>query len=190
MKLLKYLPLFLLISLFHFSAESAAASNTTKKKNIPAVQKLDIAPNLFQSENMFFSGQPNLETLEWLQNQGVDLIINLRSESENKEFAKTAFNEKNAATKLGMRYISLPVSGNDAYSPENLKKLSDALGSNYNKVLIHCRSCGRVTNFMIAYLVRYKSYELAEAIDFGKQLKFEFALENLLDNKIDWQIKQ
>jgi protein tyrosine phosphatase (PTP) superfamily phosphohydrolase (DUF442 family) len=37
---------------------------------------------------MFFSGQPNLEILECLKKQGVDLVINLRSESENEDFAE------------------------------------------------------------------------------------------------------
>jgi hypothetical protein len=40
---------------------------------------------------------------------------------------------------------------------------------------------------MIAYLVQYKGYELSDAIEFGKQMKFTFPLENLLDQKILWK---
>jgi len=171
-----------------FLETSFAGITNYGDKEIPKVQKLDeIAPDLFQSKNMFFSGQPNWDTLDWLKKQGVDLVINLRSESENNSFSETAFNEKDRVSDLGIKYISIPISGNDSYTKENLKKLADALNSNYTKVLIHCASCGRVSNFMIAYLVEYKGYKLSEAVDFGKQLKFTFPLENLLVKEIVWE---
>ena len=188
MKSIAFYPAFLFINFLLLSSTTFAKSTNFKEKEIPKIQKLeDIAINMFQSENMFFSGQPNLETLEWLKNQGVDLVINLRSKNENKDFSESAFNEKNAAIKFGMKYISIPISGNESYTKENLTKLGNALSSSYNKVLIHCRSCGRVSDFMIAYLVHYKGYELSEAIEFGKQMRFAFPLENLLDKKILWK---
>ncbi|MCG6188932.1 fused DSP-PTPase phosphatase/NAD kinase-like protein [Maribellus maritimus] len=186
MKSLSFLLMLLLINLVFITETSF--SKSFEKKDFPKIQKLgEIAPNLYQSGNLFFSGQPNLETFEWLKTQEVDLIINLRSEKENDEFAKSAFNEKERAAILGMKYISIPVLGNDSYTKENLIKFGDALNSRYNKVFIHCASCGRVSNFMIAYLVQYQNYEMNEAIDFGKQLRFSFPLENLLDKKIIWK---
>nr|WP_319511961.1 sulfur transferase domain-containing protein [uncultured Draconibacterium sp.] len=175
-------------AIFLFNAPQADASSL-QKKEVPEVEELDNAPNLFKSENMFFSGQPNLETFEWLKDQGVDLVINLRTEGENEDFAEEAFNEEEMVAKLKMKYVSLPVSGYDGYTPENLEKFAEAMNSKYKKVLIHCGSAGRVTNFMMAYMVEYKGYKLADAIEFGEQIKFSFPLENLLKEEIDWQLK-
>jgi len=186
MKNYTFLLLVLLISLWNVQLTNA--TNFSEKK-IPEVQKLDQAPNLFQSGDMFFSGQPSLGTLEWLKDQGVDLVINLRTEDENEDFAETAFNEEEQVDKLKMDYFSLPVSGHDGYSPENLKKFAEALNGKYKKVLIHCGSAGRVTNFMMAYLVEYKDYPLSDAIEFGKQIKFSFPLEDLLSKEIIWDTK-
>ncbi|WP_321996894.1 fused DSP-PTPase phosphatase/NAD kinase-like protein [Draconibacterium orientale] len=173
-----------------FNAPLAQAS-TLQKKKVPEVEELDNAPNLYKSDNMFFSGQPNLETFEWLQEQGVDLVINLRTEGENEDFAEEAFNEEVLVAKLKMKYVSLPIAGYDGYTPENLKKFAEALDyGKYKKVLIHCGSAGRVTYFMMAYLVEYKDYKLADAIAFGEQIKFSFPLEYLLKEEVDWQLKR
>lgn len=180
--------LFLVFSISVFDVSSGYSRNLPQKE-VPEVQKLDRAPNLFQCENMFYSGQPNLETLEWLKTQGVDLIINLRSEDENKDFSESSFDEKDIASKLEMRYISIPVNGYSSYTPENLAKFAEAMNGDYNKVLIHCGSAGRVTTFMMGYLVEYKNYDLSDAIKFGKQIKFSFPLENLLSKEIVWDTK-
>jgi len=186
MKTFTFLLLVFSISVFHVN--SGYSENFSQKK-VPDVQKLDRAPNLFQSEKMFFSGQPNLETLEWLKTQGVDLLINLRSEDENNEFSESSFDEKEMASKLKMKYISIPVDGYSSYTPENLEKFAKALSEGYKKVLIHCGSASRVTMFMMAYLVEYKNYDLSDAVKFGKQIKFSFPLENMLSKEIDWDTK-
>lgn len=172
-----------------YSIPTFADIGFSKKKEVQKVEKLDRTPNLFKSEDMFFSGQPSLETLEWMASEGVDLVINLRSESENEDFTASAFNEEERASELGMKYISIPIDGYDSYTIENVEKLAKALKKKHNKVLIHCASCGRVSYFMIAYLTDYKGYKLSDAIAFGEQLKFRFPLEYLLEDEIDWNVK-
>lgn len=189
MKSSVFYALFFLSFLVLYCSPSSANSESSKKKEIPKVEKLDRAPNLFKSENMFFSGQPSLETFEWLDSQGVDLVINLRTESENEDFAESAFNEEERVAELDMKYISIPIDGYNSYTTENVEKLAKALNKKYDKVLIHCASCGRVSYFMIAYLHDYKNYPLSDAIAFGKQLKFGFPLDDLLKEEIDWKTK-
>lgn len=186
MKTFTFLLLVFSISIFEVSS---GYSGNLPQKEIPEVKKLDRAPNLFQCENMFYSGQPNLETLEWLKTQGVDLIINLRSEDENEEFSESSFDEKEIVSTLKMQYIPIPIAGYDSYTPKNLAKFAEAMNGHYNKVLIHCGSAGRVTYFMMAYLIEYKNYDLSDAIKFGKQIKFSFPLENLLSKEIVWETK-
>ncbi|WP_346854851.1 sulfur transferase domain-containing protein [uncultured Draconibacterium sp.] len=175
---------------FAISEPVSARPKTLAKKEIPAVEKLDFAPNLFKSDKLFFSGQPSLETLEWLEKQGVDLVINLRSDAENEDFTAASFNENEQVLKLGMKYISIPIDGYNSYTTENVAKFAKALDSKHKKALIHCASCGRVSYFMMAYLVDYKNYKLADAVEFGTQLKFTFPLEYLLKDEINWQLKK
>jgi len=68
---------------------------------------------------------------------------------------KSAYNEKINAQKLGFEYYSLPVDGNNDYTPEKL----DAFASPINKddrILIHCLSAGRATPFL--YTDKLTSY--------------------------------
>jgi len=154
-----------------------------------SVEKIEGISNMFRFEKMYLCGQPNLETLEWLKGQGVDLVVNLRTKSENDEFSQAAFNEEKTVGKLGMAYISIPVGGSSAYSVENLDKFIKALSTSYNKVLVHCRGCGRVTHFMMAYLVKEKGYSVDDAVSVGKQLTFTLPLENLLGQEVTMSFK-
>lgn len=165
--------------------------NTTKgQKNIPLsfheVERIDSIPNFFKSNDFYFSGQLNEATLTSLKEDGVDLVINLRSEAEN---AKNQFNEEELVNSLGMKYISVPMSGASANNPKTLKKVAKAIKKSKGKILIHCASCGRVTNVWMAYLIKHQRFSIDEAIAVGKQLKFKFYLEDLLGKEITMDIK-
>ena len=165
-----------------------ATNHLSNKKNNTDVRKVEGYPNLFEWEGMYFSGQPSLDEMEWMKSQGVSLILNLRTPDEMKDFKAEAFDEEEKAGELGIAYISVPVNGYDDYTPEKLKEFSEVLSEAHNKVLIHCRSCGRVTYFIMAYLIRYRGFSVDEAVAFGKKLKFNFPLENLLGEDISMHI--
>jgi protein tyrosine phosphatase (PTP) superfamily phosphohydrolase (DUF442 family) len=154
-----------------------------------SIEVIDEFKTLYKYQNFYLAGQPSVEALEWLKLQGVNKIINLRSEKENKDFSKTAFNENNYAEKLGMEYFSIPVSDQKDYSPANLAKMDSIITEN-DVVLIHCAGAGRVTPFFMAYLVKSKNYSLDQAVELGKNLKFFFPLETLLDQNIKMELKE
>jgi protein tyrosine phosphatase (PTP) superfamily phosphohydrolase (DUF442 family) len=142
---------------------------------------------LYRYQNFYIGGQPTLEELQWLKDQRVRKIINLRSENENMEYSETAYNEKTNAQKLGFGYYSVPVEGNKDYTPEKL----DAFMSLINEdeiILIHCLTAGRATTFFMAYLIKNKGYTINEAIAVGKSLRFSFPLEMLLDARVSMEI--
>lgn len=168
--------------------------NTTKgQENIPLslyeVERIDSIPNFFKSNDFYFSGQLNEATLTSLKEDGVDLVINLRSEAENEKQAENNFNEEELVKSLGMKYISVPMSGASANNPKTLKKVAKAIKKSKGKILIHCASCGRVTNVWMAYLIKHQRFSIDEAIAVGKQLKFKFYLEDLLGKEITMDIK-
>ena len=144
--------------------------------------------NLFRFQNFYLSGQPTLEALKWLKSEGVTRIINLRTGEENESYASEAYNEEANAKSMGYEYYSIPIGGSADYSPEKLKKISDKLSKD-EKILIHCRSAGRVTNFFMAYLIQTRSYSVNEAVEVGKELKYSFPLEQILDANIVMELE-
>lgn len=155
--------------------------------NRDSVEVIEDYENLFRFDNFYLSGQPTLELLRWLKSQGVTKIINLRSGGENTTFTEEAYNEQAVAKELGFEYKNIPVEGITDYTPEKLQDFSELINEN-EKILIHCRSAGRVTYFFMGYLIKTCGYSLNEAIEVGKELKFTFLLEKLLDTEINMEI--
>lgn len=155
--------------------------------NRDTVEAIQGFRNLYRYQNFYLSAQPSYEALQWLRSKGISMIINLRSEKENQDFAISSFNEESVATQMGLRYHSIPVDGIIDYTPAKLDEMSSLLMED-KPVLIHCAGAGRVTYFFMAYLIKYCNYEIDEAIEIGKKLTFSFPLENLLDTKITMKV--
>lgn len=163
-----------------------AKQNQEEKANtLDSVEVIKEFKNFYKSGNYYFGGQPTFEAINWLKSEGVKLFINLRTDSENEKFTKTAFNEENLLNNIGIQYISIPVSYPDSYNPETLQIFIGALANHEDKIFIHCASGGRVKYFFVAYLVESKGYSLNDAISFGKQMKYSFLLENILGKEIN-----
>ena len=173
----------LMLSLF-VAFSSQAKLKTVKTDSVEIIKEFH---NAFKYQNDYISAQPSLEALRWYQSQGVDEIINLRTEKENQDFAAYAYNEENMAKELGMGYHSLPIGGTKDYTPENLEVFAKLLEGK-EKLLIHCRSAGRATTVFMAYLVKYKGYSTNEAARVGRKLKFALPLEKMLDKEISLEI--
>jgi protein tyrosine phosphatase (PTP) superfamily phosphohydrolase (DUF442 family) len=139
--------------------------------------------NIYRYQNFYLGAQPSYEVIQWLKNKGVGTIINLRSVKENQDFASVSFNEEAVAAQMGFTYHSIPVDGIKDYTPAKLDEMA-GLVTGDQPVFIHCAGAGRVTYFFMAYLVKYRNYEIDEAIEIGKKLTFSFPLENLLEMKI------
>jgi len=144
--------------------------------------------NMYRYQNFYLSGQPSYEALQWLTTKDVNVIVNLRTEKENNDFASASYNEELIAKQLGFKYLSLPVDGIKDYTPDKLQEFSVLLEGN-DPIFIHCASAGRVTYFFMAYLIKCKGYSIDQAVSIGKKLTFSFPLENLLDTKISMEIR-
>ena len=170
-----------LMFLFNLNAQDHPGNKGT-------VDVIEDYENLFRFDNFYLSGQPTLELLHWVKSQGVTKIINLRSREENATFAKEAYNECAVAKELGFEYKNIPIEEATDYTPETLLDFS-ALMNEDEKIMIHCRTAWRVTCFFMAYLIETRGYSLNEAIEVGKEVKFTFPLEKLLDAEINMEIK-
>ena len=139
--------------------------------------------SIYRYQNFYLGSQPTYEALQWLKSKDVGIIINLRSEKENKDFSAVSFNEESLATQLGFKYYSIQVDGVKDYTPAKLDEIASLLTKD-KPVFIHCAGAGRVTYFFMAYLIKYQNYGIDEALEIGKKLTFSFPLENILDKKI------
>jgi protein tyrosine phosphatase (PTP) superfamily phosphohydrolase (DUF442 family) len=144
---------------------------------------------MYRYQNFYLSGQPPYEVLQWLAAKDVNIIVNLRTEKENSDFASSSYNEELVAKQLGFKYISLPVDGIKDYTPDKLQEFSGLFEGN-DPVFIHCASAGRVTYFFMAYLIKSRGYSIDQAISIGKKLTFSFPLENLLNTKISMSLSE
>ncbi len=124
--------------------------------------------------------------MKWLKSQGVKKIVNLRTKQENNEFAASAYHEKSNAKELGFEYHSIPINGIKDYTPKKLDVFLSHINEN-EKIFIHCRTGGRVTHFYMAYLINNEEYTINEAVKIGKDIRFSFPLENLLDTEISME---
>ncbi len=181
--ILKNLTLCVIMQMLTFAVPGSNLKQESSKLLDP-IEAIDEFNNFYKSGNYYFGGQPSLEAIKWLKSEGVSLIINLRSDKENENFTKEAFNEENMVEELELSYESIPVSYPDSYNPETVEVLIKVLSNHKGKVFIHCAGGGRVRWFFMAYLVKAKNHTLNEAIAFGKQMKFTFLLEELLGKEI------
>ena len=149
--------LFILLSV----SISACAATAVKPEN---VQQLDIRNLNVINSSQFSGGQPTLEQLDGLQRAGVKNIINLRPVKEQK------FDEAQAAKKLGINYVSIPVAGKAAINELNAKKLADALKLiGAQPVFVHCASGNRVGALEALNEFNANGGDIDAAIAKGKQ---------------------
>ena len=103
-------------------------------------------------------GQPALDGLAKLKEQGVRALINLRRPSEYDHAAEEA-----RAKELDLRYFNLPVDSNaptDEQVEEFLKLMADPAN---RPAFIHCSAANRVGAFWMIWRVRAQGWTLEEA---------------------------
>src|SRR5499427_8110427 len=118
-------------------------------KHIPRFQM--IAAGLYRG------GQPGRDGFEFLKNNGIKTVINLRSENDEEVIVKT----------LGMNYVHIPMSITpwskipDAAIDQYFRVLSDP--ANY-PVFFHCRrGADRTGALAVFYRIAYQGWEPSKA---------------------------
>jgi uncharacterized protein (TIGR01244 family) len=115
-------------------------------------------------EDVFVTGQPTERGLRELKAQGVTTVVNLRTPEEMTR--NVPFDEPKLVAELGMRYVYLPVRGNDQfpYSPETVAKFAEAVRSTNGKVLLHCTVAWRASHLWAAYLIQERGIPVDSAL--------------------------
>jgi uncharacterized protein (TIGR01244 family) len=133
---------------------------------IAAQQELPPIRNFLQVNKDFCTGgQPRLEHLQQLKDQGVKAIINLRPPAEHR-----AAEEEAKAKALGLRYFNIPfVFGEpkDEQATEFLKITDDPAN---RPAFIHCASAVRVGAFWMIRRVLRDGWTLEAAEEEAKKV--------------------
>jgi uncharacterized protein (TIGR01244 family) len=126
-------------------------------------------------DDFFIAGQPTQDALREMKKRGVTTVINLRMP---QEMERIGFNEAKLIDELGMKYVHIPMRGGDgeqAYSPQTLRKFSDAMKAADGKVLLHCTVAWRASHIWAAYLIQERGVADAQAVEHARAI-------NLMDD--------
>ena len=174
-----------ILFLFFYSAFTMDSDLPLSKTVIDTPVIVQGYEKFFQAGRFYFGGQPDDTTFKWFAGQGVKIVFNLRTDSEMKILK---FNEDSLLKTLTIKYIRIPLSSREGYTPTSVDTLAKYLEDQKGKALIHCAVGGRVTLLWMAYLVRYRNISLDNAIKIGKKMHFTFQLENLLGKKVSMKV--
>jgi len=110
------------------------------------------------STQLFTAGQPGMQHMTALRDEGIDTIVSLASPSEAN------LEEANRAAELGMSFVSIPF-GDDGPTPDDVEWFNDVMKAQEGKtVLVHCNSNRRASSFTFLYRVLVEDVDPAEAI--------------------------
>jgi len=143
-------------------ATTASAQRVVGEQSFPPVPApvlLDTASMFLEryarvGDDLFIAGQPSQRALREMQKLGVTTVINLRMP---QEMARIGFDEPRLLSELGMKYVHIPMrgdTGEHSYSPETLRRFSDAIRAADGKVLLHCTVAWRASHIWAAYLIQ------------------------------------
>lgn len=149
-------------------------------RSLPAPVLLDTA-GMFQAryasvgDDVFIAGQPTERALREMKKLGVTTVINLRMP---QEMERIGFDEQKLVAELGMKYVHIPMrggSGEQAYSPQTLRKFAEAMKAADGKVLLHCTIAWRASHIWAAYLIQERGVPDADALTHARAI-------NLMDD--------
>ena len=87
---------------------------------------------------VFLASQPKPADFEQAKNGGVKTVVNLRPESEIKDFDEPA-----VVAKLGLKYVNVPFGSPAQMSDAVLDRARDVLNTAERPILMHCSSANR-----------------------------------------------
>lgn len=121
-------------------------------------------------DDILVAGQPNLEQLEYLADEGFTTVINLRMPGEFDDFDEAA-----EVQQLGMRYVHIPLKNIAAIVPADALALHEAITTASGPVLLHCTVGWRAGGLLA--IERYLVHDVSrqEAIEIAAEAHMSHA---------------
>jgi protein tyrosine/serine phosphatase len=131
---------------------------------LASAQKVQLAglPNFGRiSQQLSRGGQPNPVGFEELKKMGIDIVVNLRNETD--EIAR----EQTLVQKQGMQYVNIPWRGSNNPSIEQIVQFLELLRANPDKkAFVHCERGAERTGVMVAsYRISHQNWSGEQALN-------------------------
>jgi uncharacterized protein (TIGR01244 family) len=115
--------------------------------------------------SLFLASQPSPADFEQAQKNGVRTVINLRHDSEIKDF-----DERRVVTDLGMVYVHEPFDSPEELTDAVFDRCRQLLATAERPILLHCNSANRVGAVWIAWRVLDGGLPLEQAVAEAKTI--------------------
>lgn len=134
---------------------------TITSADIGEPEEWGAAKNVVRVKHLYFSSQPDQETLRLAREKGVGVVINFRPAAE------LDWDEEHAATDLGLTYYNLPISrGGDSLDAETLKRASQLVGQHRGTgILLHCSTGNRAAAWFAVHLAQDQGMEIGPSLE-------------------------
>ena len=149
------------------SVAAGACTPVHKEAAAPAVVETQVLSLtlLAPRPNLYSAGQPAESDWRGIAARGVTTVVNLRPVDEMQ--GRDEASEVRAA---GMGYIEIPVADGASITPENARKLGEAISSaNGAPVLVHCASANRAGGLLALMAATQEGMDDAAALEFGRK---------------------
>ncbi len=132
-------------------------------------------------EKLSTAGQPTESELGLLADDGFEVIINIRPESEMLDL----FDGKSIVENLGMKYFQIPVTF-DTLTNEIIVKFIELMEEQKGKrIFLHCRKNVRVSVLLALYQIIKLGWEKEDAFN---ELREMVDVDPMLEDFIDFHI--
>ncbi len=151
-------------------AQSPSVASAAPLLSAGLTQEINtVVPNFgVVSEKLLRGGQPREGGLEALKKAGVNTIVNLRDGLEDIE------REKQTAHKLGLKFVSIPMSVFKTATPSQVDKFLKTVSANKDgKTFVHCRQgMDRCGTMVAMYRMNVENWTAKKA--YGEMLNYGF----------------
>jgi len=148
------------------AGQAASAEKTTSigAADFAAPQAWGAAGNVIGVKHLYLAGQPDQATLETAIEHGVGVVINLRGPKEHN------WDENGAATKLGLTYYNVPMTGRGpGFDADTLAQISTLVGRHRDtNILVHCASGNRVSGWFAVHLAQDHGMPAEQSIEISR----------------------
>jgi protein tyrosine phosphatase (PTP) superfamily phosphohydrolase (DUF442 family) len=144
-------------------ASVSAADQPIVPADVKGPMQWGTASHVTQLRRLYFADQPDQAGLEAAKAAGVAVVINMRAPSEMN------WDEGAAATKLGMQYYDVPVSG-PTFDRAQFERIESIVAEHPDdEILIHCGSSNRAGGWLATHLVTRHHMSESDALAVGRK---------------------
>ena len=129
------------------------------------------------------AGQPKQDELKLIADEGFEVVINIRPESEMLEI----FDEKKIVENLGLKYFQIPVML-ETLNSETISKFFELIRKQKEKkIFLHCRKNIRVSILLALYQIVELGWKREDAIiELMEMVDFDPMLETFINEQIEY----